>query len=204
MQEPGKFCCRTMERPVIGIDEVGRGCIAGHVTAAAVWFPTLEIPDGVDDSKKVAESKRDAIAYAIRQTAVVAIGHASVEEIDKHGILEATHMAMTRAWFMLPAPRDALVIIDGTTRPEGIKAQVVCMKGADATCPSVAAASIIAKVDRDQAMRVLAGPEDLYGWRKNKGYGAPAHISALNQHGIHELHRKSFEPVKSLARKLQK
>lgn len=165
------------------------------MTAAAVWFPQMVIPDGVDDSKKVPEKKRDAVAAAIRQTAVVSLGHASVEEIDKVGILRATLIAMTRAWVMLAAPRDALVIIDGTERPEGINAQILCVPGADGSCPSVAAASIIAKVDRDQAMRVLAGDDDVYGWKKNKGYGTAVHMMALHQHGAGPHHRRSFAPV---------
>ncbi len=136
MLEPGPHCCRTTSGPVIGIDEVGRGCLAGHVTAAAVWFPQMRIPDGVDDSKKVPEKKRDEIAYAIRQSAVVSVGHATVDEIERFGIGKATHIAMERAWYMLPAPRDALVIIDGTERPERIHARIICMKGADASCPS--------------------------------------------------------------------
>lgn len=200
MKGPGEHCCRTSGRSVIGIDEVGRGCLAGHVTAAAVWFPSLRFPDDVDDSKKVPESKRDALAYAIRQHAVVAVGHASVAEIDKHGIHKATYMAMTRAWFMLPAPRDALVIIDGIEKPEGIDAEMLCLKGADATCPSVAAASIIAKVDRDQAMRVLAGDNDIYSWKSNKGYGSKVHMAALAEHGPGPHHRHSFRPVRIAAR----
>lgn len=201
MREPGEHCCLKAGRPVIGIDEVGRGCLAGHVTAAAVWFPQLRIPPGVDDSKKVPERKRDDLAYAIRQSAVVAIGHASVAEIERHGILNATLIAMERAWLMLPAPGDALVIIDGTEKPKRIDAQILCMKGADATCPSVAAASIIAKVDRDQAMRVLAGDDDIYDWKSNKGYGVPAHMRALALHGPSPHHRRGFAPVKAAMRK---
>ena len=201
MREPGEHCCLKAGGPVVGIDEVGRGCLAGHVTAAAVWFPTLEIPAGVDDSKKVPEHKRDEIAYAIRQTAVVAIGHATVDEIERHGILRATHMAMARAWHMIPAPRDALVIIDGTERPDNIDARIICVKGADASCPSVAAASLIAKVDRDQAMRVLAGADDVYGWKKNKGYGVPAHMQALALHGPSPHHRRGFAPVRQALRR---
>jgi len=168
------------------------------VTAAAVWFPQMRVPEGVDDSKKVPEKKRDALAYAIRQSGVVAIGHATVAEIETHGIGKATHMAMARAWYMLPAPRDALVIIDGTERPEGINADIVCMKGADASCPSVAAASLIAKVDRDQAMRVLAGDDDIYDWKSNKGYGVAAHVRALLKHGPGPYHRRGFAPVRDL------
>lgn len=197
MREPGEHCCTKAGREVVGIDEVGRGCLAGHVTAAAVWFPKLRFPEGLDDSKKVPEGKRDAIAHAIRQTAVVAIGHASVVEIDTHGIHKATHMAMRRAWLMLPAPGDALVIIDGTERPEGIDAEIICMKQADATCPSVAAASIVAKVDRDQAMRVLAGDDDPYGWIRNKGYGTARHMKALVDIGPCIHHRRSFAPVRA-------
>lgn len=198
MREPGKHCCLKSERPVIGIDEVGRGCIASSVTAAAVWFPRLEIPDGVDDSKKVSESKRPKIAEMIRSVAVVSIGHATVEEIDYHGIRKATHIAMTRAWTMLTAPQDALVIIDGSDVPEGIRAQAVAMEGADACCPSVAAASIIAKVERDQMMRVLAGDADLYGWRANKGYGTAAHVAAIEKHGVSVHHRRSFAPIRQM------
>lgn len=201
MREPGQHCCRTAGRPVVGIDEVGRGCLAGHVTAAAVWFPQMRVPEGVDDSKKVPEGRRDDLAYAIRQTAVVAVGHATVDEIERHGIAKATHMAMERAWYMLPAPRDALVIIDGNERPEKIYADVVCMKGADASCPSVAAASLVAKVDRDQAMRVLAGDEDVYGWRSNKGYGTKVHMEALLRHGPGPHHRRGFAPVAALLKR---
>lgn len=203
MLEPGKHCCRTTGRPVVGIDEVGCGSLAGHVTAAAVWFPTLQFPDGVDDSKKVPEGRRDALAYAIRQSAIVSIGHASVAEIERHGISKATHIAMTRAWLMLSAPSNALVIVDGDEVPDGIGAEGVALKGADACCPSVAAASIVAKVDRDQAMRVLAGPEDRYGWVKNKGYGTPFHLKALVEHGPGPHHRRGFAPVRASIRSTQ-
>ena len=108
---------------------------------------------------------------------------------------------MSRAWLMLPAPGDALVIVDGTEKPSRIDADILCMKGADATCPSVAAASVIAKVDRDQAMRVLAGDDDLYGWKQNKGYGVPAHLEALLKHGPSIHHRREFSPVKQMLKK---
>lgn len=160
----------------------------------------MRIPGGVDDSKKVAEGRRDDIAYAIRQTAIVAIGHASVAEIDKVGILRATHIAMARAWTMLPAPRDALVIIDGKNRPDGIDAEIQCVPGADGSCPTVAAASIVAKVDRDQAMRILGGEVDPYGWRSNKGYGVAAHLLALERYGAGPHHRRSFAPVARVLR----
>lgn len=204
MREPGEHCCRKAGRPVVGIDEVGRGCIAGHVTAAAVWFPELRFPEGVRDSKTVPEGKRDAMAHAIRQTGVVAIGHASVFEIERHGILKATHIAMARAWLMLPAPGDALVIVDGSERPDGIDADILCVNKADATCPSVSAASVVAKVDRDQAMRVLAGDLDPYGWKSNKGYGTPAHLRALKEHGATIHHRASFDPVRQIIRQKAK
>lgn len=165
------------------------------MTAAAVWFPDMRIPQGVDDSKMIPENRRDDLAHAIRQHALVSIGHASVAEIDRLGILRATHVAMARAWTMLPAPRDALVIIDGQHRPDGIDAEIRCVPGADGSCPSVAAASLVAKVDRDQAMRVLAGEDDPYGWRQNKGYGVPYHRMALERHGASPLHRRSFAPV---------
>jgi len=167
-------------------------------SAAAIWFPRLEIPDGVDDSKKVSEAKRPAIAEAIRKTAIVAVAHATVAEIDELGILRATHIAMTRAWTLLNPPRDALIIIDGNHVPRGIKGNAVSMPGADAQCPTVAAASIIAKVERDQIVHDLAGDDDIYGWKANKGYGTRAHLAAIDRYGISIHHRRSFAPIRQM------
>lgn len=201
MREPGLHCCRIAGRIVVGIDEVGRGCIAGHVTAAAVWFPDVSlIPEGVDDSKRVTELRRPLVAAAIRAVAHVAVGHASLEEIEELNILMATHLAMRRAWQALNAPADALVIVDGGDVPWGIDGEAVAMPRADASCPTVAAASIIAKVHRDEAMIALAGEDDLYGWRDNKGYGTPAHIAALQAHGVSVHHRRGFAPVRQMVK----
>lgn len=197
LRPPGDHCCRTSERSIIGIDEVGRGCLAGHVTAAAVWFPRKEIPDGVDDSKKVSEKKRPIIAEKIRLAAIVSIGHASVREIDAIGIAGATLLAMRRAWFMLQAPSDCLVLVDGDDSPQ-IEAEVRPVRNGDATCPSIAAASIIAKVERDAMMRVLAGVTDPYGWVRNKGYGSPEHLEAIKANGVSEHHRRSFSPIRQM------
>lgn len=201
MRGPGAHCCRITGRIVVGIDEVGRGCIAGHVTAAAVWFPDVAmIPEGVDDSKRVTEARRPALAAAIRAVARVAVGEASLEEIEELNILAATHLAMRRAWQALQAPVDALVIVDGGDVPSGILGDAVAMPRADASCPTVAAASLVAKVHRDGAMAALAGEDDPYGWRENKGYGTPAHIAALQKHGVSAHHRRGFAPVRQMVK----
>ncbi len=179
--------------PVAGIDEAGRGPWAGPVVAAAVILDPDNIPDGLADSKTLTEKRREAIAIAIRERALVGVGIASVEEIDRINILQATFLAMARAEAALPTP-PALCIVDGSQKPK-LKARTQMVVKGDAKSLSIAAASIIAKTTRDQMMRELAREHPFYGWEKNKGYGAPAHREGLERHGVTPHHRKSFAPI---------
>lgn len=176
---------------VAGIDEVGRGPLAGPVTAAAVVLDPARIPAGLQDSKRLTLRQREALALRLQEVAEVSIAHASVEEIDRINILRASHLAMTRALAGL-APVD-LALVDGNMVPAGMRGQAV-VKG-DALCLSIAAASIVAKVARDRIMADLAREYPGYGWERNAGYPTPAHRAALKQWGITPHHRRSFGPV---------
>ncbi|PQA87738.1 ribonuclease HII [Hyphococcus luteus] len=179
--------------PVAGIDEAGRGPWAGPVVAAAVILDPDDIPDGLADSKKLSETRREKIALSIRERALVSVGVASVEEIDEINILQATFLAMARAEEGL-ADRPATCIVDGSQKPKLKAATQMVVKG-DATSLSIAAASIIAKTVRDDMMRALALDHPFYAWEKNKGYGAPAHREGLARYGVTPHHRKSFAPI---------
>ena len=182
---------------VAGVDEVGRGPLAGPVTAAAVVLDPDNIPPGLDDSKKLTARRREALFDAIMATSAVGVAHASVEEIDSHNILRASHIAMLRAVAALdPAPDHLL--IDGNMIPNGtiVSAQAV-IKG-DGKSLSIAAASIIAKVTRDRIMVGLAQQHPGYGWETNAGYPSKSHISALQSLGVTPHHRRSFRPVHNI------
>ena len=177
--------------PVCGVDEAGRGPLAGPVYAAAVLLPTgLEI-EGLNDSKKLSEAKREALFDVITAQALsFGIAFATVEEIEERNILGATFLAMNRAIAMLdPAP--ALALIDGN-KNFGITSPSRCIVGGDAKCASVAAASILAKVSRDRYMREMAEKYPQYGFARHKGYGTKAHYEALRAFGPSEIHRPSF------------
>ena len=177
--------------PVCGVDEAGRGPLAGPVCAAAVILPLgLEIP-GLNDSKKLSEKKRDALYDLITANArSYGIAFATVEEIERLNILGATYLAMNRAIAQLdPAP--ALALIDGN-RNAGIEWESRCVVDGDAKCASVAAASILAKVTRDRWMLEMAERYPQYGFAKHKGYGTKAHYEALRAFGPCEIHRPSF------------
>ncbi|GJL90958.1 ribonuclease HII [Hyphococcus sp.] len=178
---------------IAGIDEAGRGPWAGPVVAAAVILDPLNCPDGLRDSKTIAEKKRDTIAEAIRATSLVGVGMASVEEIDALNILQATFLAMARAEAALAMQPD-ICIVDGSQKPK-LKARTQMVVKGDAKSLSIAAASIIAKTVRDQMMRDLAYEFPFFAWEKNKGYGAPAHREGLERHGVTPHHRKSFAPI---------
>ncbi|MEM8771873.1 MAG: ribonuclease HII [Pseudomonadota bacterium] len=181
---------------VAGVDEAGRGPLAGPVIAAAVILDPNNIPAGLADSKTLTEKRREELAPLIHEMASVGVGAASVSEIDTINILQASLLAMSRAVAALPFAPDAC-IIDGNQKPKlACRVQTV-IKG-DAKSLSIAAASIVAKTARDQIMRDLALRFPAYGWEKNKGYGAPAHLTALREHGFCEHHRKSFAPVRAL------
>lgn len=181
---------------IAGIDEAGRGPWAGPVVAAAVILNPENMPEGLRDSKKLTEKRREAIAEAIRETSIVGVGVASVEEIDDINILQATFLAMARAEADLSMRPDAC-IVDGSQKPKLLTPVHMVVKG-DAKSFSIAAASIIAKTTRDQMMRDLALEHPHYAWEKNKGYGAKAHSDALAQYGVTPHHRKSFKPIAAL------
>lgn len=182
---------------VAGVDEVGRGPLAGPVTAAAVILDPDNIPDGLNDSKKLSAKKREALFDILNEVAQVSLGWASVEEIDKINIRNASLLAMTRAIEGLPqAPSHAL--IDGNVIPTGLACPATALIKGDGRSVSIAAASIIAKVTRDRLMVALAQQHPGYGWEKNAGYPSKAHIQALQDIGVTPHHRHSFKPVHNI------
>lgn len=180
---------------VFGVDEVGRGPLAGPVVAAAACLFPESVPPGLGDSKSVPEKRRETIAAALRH---VAIAEASVAEIDELNILRASHLAMARAVEALAAQmgRPAMVLVDGNLLP-GLSFPARAIVKGDAKIACIAAAAIAAKVSRDRQMRALDIGFPGYGWASNKGYGSAAHLAALKQLGPTPHHRRSFEPVKS-------
>lgn len=182
---------------ICGIDEAGRGPLAGPVVAAAVILPKKGRPKGLDDSKKLDAEAREALALAIRKVALVGVGVATVAEIDEINILRASHLAMRRAVEALPeAPVAALV--DGNMDP-GLAIPVEWIVDGDALVPAISAASIIAKVVRDQMMSELCLQYPGYGFAKHKGYATPTHQKALAELGPCAIHRMSFRPVQIAA-----
>ena len=176
---------------VCGVDEAGRGPLAGPVYAAAVILPPGLVIEGVNDSKKLSEKKREALFPVICEQALAfGIGYASEEEIDTYTILQATYMAMRRAVEALPVPAD-YALIDGNRMPPLSSPGETIIKG-DALSMSIAAASILAKVSRDRVMLEAAKEYPQYGFEKHKGYGTAAHVQALREWGPCPLHRKSF------------
>ena len=171
--------------PLCGVDEAGRGPLAGPVCAAAVMLPPgLEIP-GLNDSKKLSEKKREALYDTIiAQALSYGIAFATVEEIEAHNILGATFLAMNRAIAQL-SPQPALALI-------GITVPSRCIVGGDGKCADIAAASVLAKVTRDRYMRRMAETYPQYGFEKHKGYGTAAHYAAIRAYGPSPIHRPSF------------
>lgn len=189
---------------ICGVDEVGRGPLAGPVVAAAVVLPENGLPAEVEskirDSKKLSEKQREALYPALTQHCRYAVAQGSVEEIDSLNILQASLLAMKRAVDGLGlAPDHAL--IDGNKIPAGLPCQATTIVGGDDKSLSIAAASIIAKVTRDRLMKQLAAQHPAYGWEKNAGYGTAAHMKALQTHGVTVWHRQSFAPVARAAEK---
>jgi ribonuclease HII len=175
---------------IAGLDEVGRGPLAGPVTAAAVILDPARIPPGLRDSKTISKTTLPRLAAEIHAMAEVSIAHASVEEIDEINILQAALLAMRRA---AEALRPDYHLVDGKFVPKGLAGQAV-VKG-DARVLSIAAASIVAKVERDRIMVELAQHYPGYGWEKNAGYPSPAHKKALLDLGVTPFHRRSFAPI---------
>ena len=181
--------------PVAGIDEAGRGPWAGPVVAAAVILEAGAIPHGLDDSKALDAGRRSVLYEALCASgAAIGVGIAEVERIDSTNILNATLWAMAQAVLQLPV-RPGIALVDGN-RPPRLACRTRTIVGGDATCLSIAAASIVAKVTRDRLMIELGKSNPGYGFERHKGYGTPEHASALNDLGVTRQHRRSFEPVR--------
>lgn len=177
---------------IVGVDEAGRGPLAGPVVAAAV----ILCPDGIvglDDSKKLSAKRRAELENQIKAQCRWTIGEASVEEIDRINILQATMLAMTRAVEALGI-EPAEVLVDGNRLPRW-RYPARAIVGGDALHPCISAASIIAKEHRDRFMISMAQKFPGFGWERNMGYGTAQHLAALRQHGPTPLHRTSFAPV---------
>ena len=174
-----------------GVDEAGRGPLAGPVCAAACILPRGLVIDGLDDSKKLSDKKRRELFNVIKREAVsFGVAFASVEEIEEHNILRATFMAMNRAIARLDAVPE-LAIIDGN-RAAGIEMPARCIVKGDSECADIAAASILAKVTRDEYMLAMAEKYPEYHFEKHKGYGTKLHYEALREYGPSPIHRMSF------------
>jgi len=184
---------KEFNSPIAGVDEVGRGPLAGPVVAAAVILDKNNLPEGIRDSKKISKNRREVIAEKIKLNSHYAYGEASVEEIDNLNILQASLLAMKRAIESLKI-RPSISLIDGIYAP---KVNLICkpiVKG-DRKSISIAAASILAKTYRDKIMTDLADKYPEYSFAKNSGYGTKEHLLALKSHGITPIHRKSFKPI---------
>lgn len=189
---------------IAGVDEAGRGPLAGPVVAAAVVLCKPR-PAGLDDSKKLSAERRAALEASIKRRCEWAVGVVEVEDIDRLNIFGATMLAMTRAVEALCARIgcDPLeVLVDGNLTPAGRRPEwrwaARAIVGGDAIEPCISAASIIAKEHRDRLMRAAALDHPHYGWDRNKGYGTPDHLAALRAHGPSPLHRRSFAPVSQM------
>jgi ribonuclease HII len=182
---------------ICGIDEAGRGPLAGPVVAAAVILPAKGRPKGLDDSKQLNAEAREALALKIRAVGIVAVGVASVEEIDELNILRASHLAMRRAFDGL-AERPIAALVDGNMNPD-LPCPVEWVIDGDVIVPLVSAASIIAKVERDRMMNELCALHPGYAFSKHKGYATPEHQEALKRLGPCPIHRMSFKPVQIAA-----
>lgn len=184
-------------RCIAGVDEVGRGPLAGPVTAAAVILNPDDIPPGLNDSKRLTAARRATLSEQIKSRAIWAIAHASVAEIDALNILQASHLAMTRALDALTQVPD-LALIDGNRLPRDLPCAGQTIVKGDARSLSIAAASILAKVARDEILADLAREWPRYGWEKNAGYPSPQHLAALQSLGVTPHHRRSFGPVRKI------
>lgn len=180
-----------------GVDEAGRGPLAGPVFAACVVLDAAYRIDGLADSKKLSEKKRDELAIAIKKYAKAwAIASASVLEIDQLNILQASLLAMKRAVENLPFTPD-MVFVDGNQSPR-LKCSIRTIIKGDSLIPEISAASILAKTSRDAEMQKLHQYFPLYGFDQHKGYPTKKHLAALHRHGVSEIHRQSFAPIKLL------
>ena len=181
---------------IIGVDEVGRGPWAGPVTACAVILDPDNIPHGLNDSKKLNVVRRNELFLKIMESSLVSCVHVDVEEIDKINILQATFRAMERSILKLPIPDH--ILIDGNKLPPNLPSPATAIIKGDTKSASIAAASIIAKVTRDQLMANLSLEYPGYGWEKNAVYGTKMHQLGLLNNGVTPHHRRSFKPIHNM------
>ncbi|MBX9694680.1 MAG: ribonuclease HII [Cyanobacteria bacterium] len=198
---------QTAVEHVIGVDEVGRGCLAGPVVACAVILPSPLLGSELyhelaelNDSKMLSESVRNALSASIRQNALWAVAEASIEEIDTINILWASLLAMRRAVATLTKKQslkrgNCLVLVDGNRPIKSLSIKQLPVIKGDSTSASIAAASVVAKVYRDELMTKLSAEYPAYGWESNKGYGSKVHRDAIVEFGMTPLHRRSFRCV---------
>lgn len=186
------------QAPICGVDEAGRGPWAGPVVAAAVILDPNNVPQGLNDSKKLTPEARERLFEMITASAQIGVGIADVERIDRDNILEANFWAMMEAVARLKS-KPLVALVDGNRAPR-LACTVQTIIEGDALCASIAAASIIAKVTRDRLMVALDADCPGYGFASHKGYGTPQHQSALERLGPSPHHRRSFAPVRALCR----
>ena len=182
---------------IAGVDEVGRGPLAGPVTAAAVILDPLNIPDNLNDSKVLSSKKREKLYEELKSSSTYAVAHVSPEEIDKLNILQASLLAMVNAVTNLKV-KPKHILIDGNTVPDRLVGRATAIVKGDRKVLSIAAASIIAKVTRDKLMHDLGSEFPVYGWAKNAGYPTKCHMNAIVKYGVTPHHRRSFKPVHNI------
>jgi len=186
-----------MKKIIAGVDEVGRGSLIGPVYAAAVILNKSIDKKLLKDSKSLSKIKREELFSYIKKNSLWAIGQASVEEIEKINILQASLLAMKRAIIKLKK-KPSLVLIDGNKLPVLKNYNLKYIIKGDQKIPSISAASIIAKVSRDKFITTLTKKFNNYGWETNSGYGTKEHLSAIKKLGITKYHRKTFSPISNL------
>tara|TARA_B100000963_G_scaffold166313_1_gene144409 strand:- start:1303 stop:1902 length:600 start_codon:yes stop_codon:yes gene_type:complete len=186
---------KKISKFVVGIDEVGRGPLAGPVVSAAVRLSCSFNYKKLNDSKKISKSKREEIYNLIVKTCDYQLGISNVEEIDKYNILQATFLSMRRAVKKFKLPSDYKILVDGPWSFDKNNKNILPIIKGDTKYPSIAAASIVAKVYRDNLMLSLSKKYSDYLWEQNSGYGTKKHIQAIKKHGVTKHHRKTFAPI---------
>jgi len=186
---------KKISKYIIGIDEVGRGPLAGPVVSAAVRLSKNFNITELNDSKKLSKSKREEVYNLIINTCEYQLGISNVEEIDKLNILQATFLSMRRAINKFKLPSNYKILVDGPWSFDKANKNILPKIKGDSIYPSIAAASIIAKIYRDNLMLNLSKEYSNYLWERNSGYGTKKHIEAIRLHGITKHHRKSFAPI---------
>ena len=186
---------KEISKYIIGVDEVGRGPLAGPVVSAAVRLSKNFNITELNDSKKLSKSKREEVYNLIINTCEYQLGISNVEEIDKLNILQATFLSMRRAINKFKLPSNYKILVDGPWSFDKANKNILPKIKGDSIYPSIAAASIVAKVYRDNLMLNLSKEYSNYLWERNSGYGTKKHIQAIKLHGITKHHRKSFAPI---------